>query len=253
MEIQKTTTIQTTQTKEHNATKRYIKTWIFGKNTKENQQISSIMEKSGCQTLALHTMEYLEELVNNLEPDILVLCSDVVSTFGEQLIRTLRNKEKYFGILSIGRREHLDECLKTMEAGGNDFIRTPFSPKELLARTKKIVLQKEAKAKGRRICREKSIQIGDLKIDTTKKLILNGTEEQTLTQGEVEIITKLYECEGKTLNRKELVKKQNEGTSIRSRSIDVRISKLKRKMKALSPNIDYIKTIRGEGYLLERL
>lgn len=241
------------QSKKTNHTDKIWRAWVFGKNTDENKQVSQILEKAGYHTISIHTLEYLEELINNIEPDALLLCSDVISTFGIQLVNTLRMNGKKFCIISIGRREHLNQCIESIEAGANDFLRAPMSTIELLSRVKRSIITSsvnKAHATEEHIDGYSSFRIGKIKINAEQMSISTRDRREPLTKGELELLNTMYKLRGEVATRERIIEKLGGHYNKKSRSLDVRISKIKKKFTKLDPYSQYIETYRGIGYQL---
>ena len=67
-----------------------IKTWVFGRDREERSQIISTLKQEQWPIVSIQSLDYFDTLANQLSPDILILCSDIMSTSGNQLIKSIR-------------------------------------------------------------------------------------------------------------------------------------------------------------------
>ena len=227
---------------------RRIKTWIFGRERDEVNQLISLFETAKWSTINIQTLDTLEELVNSINPDLLIISSDVTRTFGKQLVNELRKSKKSFPILCLGKKEDLNNCLEAMEEGANDFIRVPYYSKELLYRAKRIIKASPMGTEDTESKNSEDYRICNLHFNPNKKTLKNSMgEDIRLTNGEVKMLKMLCTLKGSTVSREKLgLLTQTENKD--SRTLDVRISKLKKKIRMLDPKEDYITSKRREGY-----
>ena len=128
-----------------------------------------------------------------------------------------------------------------MEIGADDYLPKPFEPKELILRIKNI-LNKTKKYNQKRI-----IEFENIKIDLNKNLIIKNDKEYKINNTEKIILEKMINNPGKTFSR------ENIGSLInldKERSIDVIITRLRKKIEDDPKNPKFLQTIRGAGYVL---
>ena len=128
-----------------------------------------------------------------------------------------------------------------MEIGADDYLPKPFEPKELILRIKNI-LEKTKKIDQKRI-----IEFSDIMIDLNKLLISNKKKEYKINNTEKVILEKMINNPGKTFSREDI------GFLInldKERSIDVIITRLRKKIEKDPKNPKFLQTIRGAGYVL---
>ena len=143
-------------------------------------------------------------------------------------------------VLLTAKGEPIDR-IKGLEIGADDYLPKPFEPKELILRIKNI-LNKVKKNDLKRI-----IEFENIKIDLNKKLILKKDSEFKINITEKIILEKMINNPGKTFSREEI------GNLIeldKERSIDVIITRLRKKIETDPKNPKFLQTIRGEGYVL---
>ena len=143
-------------------------------------------------------------------------------------------------ILLTAKGEAIDR-ITGLEIGADDYLPKPFEPKELLLRIKNI-LEKTQINNQKRI-----VDFKNIKIDLNKQLILRNNEEFKINNTEKTILEKMINNPGKTFSREDI------GIIIdldKERSIDVIITRLRKKIEIDPKNPKFLQTIRGAGYVL---
>ena len=172
--------------------------------------------------------------------DLIVL--DIMMPGKSGLEFTEENKSKInTPIILLTAKGESSERVTGLETGADDYLPKPFEPKELVLRIKNI-LNKTKSNKIKRI-----IKFDNITIDLNKNLILNKNEEYKINNTEKVILEKMISSPGKTFSRDEIGKIINLD---KERSIDVIITRLRKKIELDPKNPKYLHTIRGEGYVL---
>ena len=143
-------------------------------------------------------------------------------------------------ILLTAKGETVDR-IEGLETGADDYLPKPFEPKELILRIKNI-LNKTNIIKDRR-----EIEFGNIKINLNKMLIFKNNKQIKINNTEKKIFEKMLNSPGKVFSR------ENIGKLIKidkERSVDVVITRLRKKIEDTPKNPKYLQTIRGEGYVL---
>jgi len=144
-------------------------------------------------------------------------------------------------IILLTAKGEPNERIEGLEVGADDYLPKPFEPKELILRLKNIL------NKTKKINQKKVIEFSDIKIDLNKLIISKKNSEYKINNTEKLILEKMINNPGKTFSR------ENIGTLInldKERSIDVIITRLRRKIEIDPKNPKFLQTIRGEGYVL---
>ena len=144
-------------------------------------------------------------------------------------------------IILLTAKGHASERVEGLEMGADDYLPKPFEPKELLLRIKNII-DKTKKRDQKRL-----IEFEDVKIDLNKKIIFNNNNEYKINFTEKMILEKMINNPGKTFSREDI------GQLIdldKERSIDVIITRLRKKIEIDPKNPKFLQTIRGAGYVL---
>jgi len=144
-------------------------------------------------------------------------------------------------IILLTAKGQPDERVEGLEVGADDYLPKPFDPKELVLRIKNI-LNKTQKNDQKKI-----IEFENIKIDLNKQLIIKSNVELKINNTEKIILKKMINSPGKTFSREDI------GSLInldKERSIDVIITRLRKKIEKDPKNPKFLQTIRGAGYVL---
>ena len=144
-------------------------------------------------------------------------------------------------IILLTAKGEADERVKGLEIGADDYLPKPFEPKELTLRIKNI-LNKTKNNHQKRI-----IEFDNIKINLNKLLILKNENEYKINNTEKTILEKMINNPGKTFSREEIGKLIDLD---KERSIDVIITRLRKKIEIDPKNPKYLQTLRGAGYVL---
>ena len=162
---------------------------------------------------------------------------------GKSGLEFIQEKEKKLEtpIILLTAKGEAAERVEGLEIGADDYLPKPFEPKELVLRIKNI-LKKTKKIEQKRV-----IEFENIKIDLNKLLIINKVNEFKINSTEKIILEKMINNPGKTFSRDDI------GRLIdldKERSIDVIITRLRKKIEKDPKNPKFLQTIRGAGYVL---
>jgi two-component system, OmpR family, phosphate regulon response regulator OmpR len=144
-------------------------------------------------------------------------------------------------IILLTAKGEANERVEGLEVGADDYLPKPFEPKELILRIKNI-LNKTKKSNQKRV-----IEFDNIKIDLNKLLIIQNEKEFKINNAEKIILEKMINEPGKTFSREEIGKLIDLN---KERSIDVIITRLRKKIEIDPKNPKYLQTLRGAGYVL---
>jgi two-component system phosphate regulon response regulator OmpR len=184
--------------------------------------------------------EEAKEKVLIVKFDIIIL--DIMMPGQSGLEFTLDNKDKInTPIILLTAKNEPGERIEGLETGADDYLAKPFEPKELILRIKNI-LDKTKNKNHKRI-----VSFGNIKIDLNKLLIIKNFKESKINNTEKKILEKMINEPGKNFSREEIGKLINLD---KERSVDVAITRLRKKIEVDPKNPKYLQTIRGTGYVL---
>ncbi len=144
-------------------------------------------------------------------------------------------------VILLTAKGEAKERIEGLEVGADDYLPKPFEPKELILRIKNI-LDKTKKTEQKRI-----IEFENVKIDLNKLLIIRDKKEFKINNTEKTILEKMINSPGKTFSREDIGKLINLD---KERSIDVIITRLRKKIEIDQKSPKFLQTIRGAGYVL---
>ena len=180
------------------------------------------------------------EKVKIIKFDLIVLDIMMSGKSGLDFIHENKN-DLETPVILLTAKGQADERVEGLEIGADDYLPKPFEPKELLLRIKNI-LDKTKKSDLKRV-----IKFENIKIDLNKQLIFKNQLEFKINNTEKIILEKMINNPGKTFKRMEIGKLIDLD---KERSIDVIITRLRKKIEESPKNPKFLQTIRGSGYVL---
>jgi len=189
------------------------------------------------------TAENAEQAKNKLKYlkfDIIILDVMMTGQNGYELTAEIKKKMKVPIILLTAKGE-VENRIKGLEIGADDYIGKPFEPKELLLRIKNII------NKDNKINLNSKYHVGNAEIDLNKMTIKLNGKLKKINNSEKKILIEMLSSPGKTHTREEIGKISEIS---QERSIDVMITRLRQKLEVNPKNPKYLQTIRGSGYVL---
>ena len=184
--------------------------------------------------------EDAEKKIDIIEFDIIVLDIMMPGKSGLEFIQ--ENKKKLnTPIILLTAKGEADDRIEGLETGADDYLPKPFEPKELVLRIQNII------NKTKKRDEKKIIEFENVKIDLNKQLIFKNKLEYKINKTEKIILKKMINNPGKTFSREDI------GLLInldKERSIDVIITRLRKKIEINPKNPKFLQTIRGAGYVL---
>ena len=172
--------------------------------------------------------------------DLIVLDIMMPGQTGLEFTQEYRNKIKT-PILLLTAKGEPSERIEGLEVGADDYLTKPFEPKELILRINNI-LKKTQSLGIKRV-----IEFGNIKIDLRKQFIYKNDLSIKINNTEKMILEKMINSPGKIYKREEIADLINLD---KERSIDVIVTRLRKKIEESPKNPKYLQTIRGEGYVL---
>ena len=187
-----------------------------------------------------NSAEDAKEKTSIIKFDLIVL--DIMMPGKTGLEFTLENKDKInTPIILLTAKSEATERIKGLEIGADDYLPKPFEPKELILRIKNILNKTRSKNQ------KKIIEFDNIKINLSKSLIMKNKKEFKINNTEKIILEKMINAPGQTFSRESIGKLIDID---KERSIDVIITRLRKKIEIDPKNPKYLQTIRGAGYVL---
>jgi len=170
---------------------------------------------------------------------------------GFEVLRRLRDKSKIPVLLLTARGEDVDRIVG-LEIGADDYLPKPFNPRELVARIRAILRRTHTERSGSGQPAE-ILRVGDVELDPGTRTVLRKGKAVELTSVEFNLLHVLLREAGRVVPRERLVDiVLSRKFSPFDRSIDMHVSKIRRKLGDSDSGVDHIKTVRGVGYIFTR-
>ena len=202
--------------------------------------VKQYLNKNNLLVTTANSAEDANKKIEVVKFDLIVL--DIMMPGKSGLEFTQENKNTLnTPIILLTAKGETSERVKGLEVGADDYLSKPFEPKELVLRIKNIL--KKTKSKDLK----RVIDFGSITIDLNKHLIIKNNKEYKINNTEKKILEEMINSPGKTFSRDKIGRIINLN---KERSIDVIITRLRKKIESDPKNPKYLQTIRGEGYVL---
>ena len=172
--------------------------------------------------------------------DLIVLDVMMPGQNGFDLTKEIK-KTSSIPIILLTAKGEAESRIEGLELGADDYLAKPFEPKELLLRIKNII------KKSNKFNSNKINKIGAAKVDLNKMSIFLKNKTNKINNAEKEVLLEMLSNPGKTYTRSQIGEISN---IIQERSIDVMITRLRKKIEVDPKKPKYLQTIRGSGYVL---
>lgn len=219
-----------------------------------NDLLAKIMQQSGCDVVqAFSGTEGLLRM-ESVSFDLVLLDMMLPGIDGSSFIERLRNDMACgVPVIVVSARTGLTDKVEALSLGADDYIEKPFEPAEVIARVQ-AVLRRSGQADTEHptaVGGEETYSFRDLRLNAATRRVSVGTEEIVLTASEFDILHVLMQSPDKVFSREllyELVWKN--GYYGEDNAINVHVSNIRKKLAAVRPDEEYIKTVWGIGFKL---
>ena len=202
--------------------------------------VKEYLDQNNFITSTAKDAEDAKEKIKLIKFDLIILDIMMPGKSGLDFLKDNKNIIDTPVILLTAKGEAADR-IHGLETGADDYLPKPFEPKELILRIKNI-LNKTIKTDQKRV-----IEFESVKIDLNKLLIFKSNKEFKINATEKTILEKMINNPGKTFSREDIGQLINLD---KERSIDVIITRLRKKIEIDPKNPKFLQTIRGAGYVL---
>ena len=196
----------------------------------ENQYIVSTAEDA----------KQAKERLKIIKFDLIILDVMMPGQDGYELTKEIK-KDSKIPIILLTAKGEVENRIKGLELGAEDYLGKPFEPKELLLRINNILKKKN------KVDLKSKYNIGSAQVDLNKMNIILGNRTKKINNSEKKVLLEMLANPGTTYSREEIGKIS--GIS-QERSIDVMITRLRQKLEINPKNPKFLQTIRGAGYVL---
>ncbi|HEX6488765.1 MAG TPA: response regulator transcription factor [Candidatus Dormibacteraeota bacterium] len=202
--------------------------------------VGAYLERAGFEVITATDGESAERLVREAEPRLVVLDVMLPRLDGLSLMRSLRDRHHPVPVLILSALGTLDDRLRGLADGADDYLPKPFSPAELVQRASAILRRAEGPS-------SRVLLHQDLTIDLDRHTVERNGEPLRLSPAELQILVALVRARGRVLTRDQLLDELHGlgELEVTPRSVDVHLSRLRSR---LGRDREYLETIRGVGY-----
>lgn len=218
---------------------------VIDDDTRLRNLLTKYLGENGFNVLAAKDTKEARELMMTNQFQLLVLDIMMPEENGVEFTKSLRQTSKV-PILMLTAKGNSSDRVDGLEAGADDYMPKPFEPKELLLRINNILKRSgslSVKNEENNICK-----FGDFEFNFDDSRLKKNGEFIHITESEAKILTILCKNLGNVVAREKL----SEIMGIDERSIDVQITRLRRKIENNPKQSHFLQTIRNQGYILHK-
>lgn len=167
---------------------------------------------------------------------------------GYEICNRIREQDRNQPIIMLTAKTSDDEIVEGLKLGADDYVGKPFSIQQLVLRIEAVLRRSKSGIELARI-----IRIGGLEIDTDNLSGSSDSREESFTKREIELLSYLARHPDRPVPREELLLKvwgYAKNLEIETRTVDIHIAKLRRKIESNPKNPEHLVTVRGAGYRL---
>ena len=194
--------------------------------------------------------EKMREALEHESFDLAILDINLPGEDGLSLARYLRSNHN-IGIIMLSAAAEVFDRIIGLEMGADDYVTKPFEPRELLARVKSVLRRAQNTSEVSADGAAKLVKFGEFSLNLESHQLLDQDNQVvSLTSMEFDLLKAFAENPNKVLNRDQLLNlSHNRDWDPFDRSIDIRITRLRRKIEKQPSHPQIIKTVRGAGYI----
>lgn len=206
------------------------------------------LKKEGYRTISAYDGEDALEIIKKDHPDLVLLDLMLPEMDGLEVCKKIKQDDLTSGIsvIMLTAKSQESDKIVGLELGADDYVTKPFSPRELMARIKAVLRRSKEKEKL-----PETLKIGDLEIDLSRISVALKNKPVELTAKEFELLITLIKAKGRVLSRDHLLDTIwgfDNALEIQTRTVDVHIRTLRRKLKSEAKRII---TVKNYGYRFE--
>jgi DNA-binding response OmpR family regulator len=213
-----------------------------------SEPFSKALERQGFEPVVARTAADALELAEQVDPDLILLDLTLPDGDGRDVCRELRRSSDVPIVMLTARGSETDRVVG-LEMGADDYVVKPFSGAEVISRIRAVLRRSRPDAKSP----AEAIELGDLRIDPASRTTLLSGEEVALTRKEFDLLAELAAHAGHVVTREDLMARVWDVNWFGStKTLDVHIGALRRKLGDDPAAPRFIETVRGVGFRLAR-
>lgn len=223
---------------------------VVDDDSQVRQLIGRFLRDNGYRVTGARDGREMRETLGFASIDLIILDLMLPGTSGLDLCRDLRTTSSVPIIMLTAKGEDTDRIVG-LEVGADDYLPKPFNPRELLARIRAVLRRAATTQPGEPAPQGRLIMFGGWTLNMLRREVTSADGVVIdLSGGEYDVLIALVEHPNRILSREQLLElARNRESNAFDRSIDVQISRLRRKLEAGGISPPLIKTVRGAGYI----
>ncbi len=209
--------------------------------------LSYNLQKEGFETFAALDGEEAMAMVDECQPDLVLLDWMLPELSGIEVCRQLRRRAdtKHLPIIMLTARGEEGDRIRGLDTGADDYITKPFSPREVIARLRAVL------RRANPAISDEALQYRDINMDLAAHKVARGTRTLKLGPTEFRLLRCFMEQPGRVFSREQLLDKVwGYDAAIEPRTVDVHIRRLRKALNG-PDEVDLIRTVRSAGYALD--
>lgn len=218
---------------------------VVDDDTRLRRLLQNFLSENGFRVFSAANTAEADEMMSWYVFDLLVVDVMMPGETGIEFTKRLRGSGQNVPVLILTAMGETDDRISGLESGADDYLSKPFEPRELLLRINSILRRVMSKPPEKQ---KAEVKFGVHRYDLDEHVLYRGSERIRLPLAESALLQLLAERAGQDISREELAQKTGNETNLRT--IDVQITRLRRKIEPDAGAPRYIQTIRGKGYSL---
>lgn len=222
--------------------------YVLDDDTDICRLVCGTLREFGFEALECHTAAALRRLLLVREPDLCIVDLGLPDADGMDVVRDLQARF-VCGVIVLTGRDYLSDRVMGLELGADDYVVKPFEPRELVARVRSVLRRHDKSSSSQAPVRSQHAEFGGWRFRADSNwLVSPGGQEWTLSAGEARMLLQFLQRPNRILDREQLCGDRD--LSALDRGVDVRVSRLRRKLESDPQSPKTIRTVYGAGYLL---
>ncbi len=210
-----------------------------------SEPLAAALTREGFDVVVAATAADGRELFRTRAPELVLLDVMLPDGDGKDVLREIRSASRTPVIMVTARGEELERVLG-LELGADDYVTKPFSAAELAARVRAVLRRAESPGPGNDAS---VLEVGEIRMELDKHEVRSGEDHVDLTVKEFEVLRLLLENAGKVVRREQLIREVWDTSWFGStKTLDVHVSALRKKLGDDPGAPRFIHTIRGVGF-----
>uniref|UniRef100_UPI00260BF817 response regulator transcription factor n=1 Tax=uncultured Limnohabitans sp. TaxID=768543 RepID=UPI00260BF817 len=206
------------------------------------------LREFGFEASECHTAAALQRLLLVRVPDLCIVDLGLPDADGMDVVRDLQARF-VCGVIVLTGRGYLSDRVMGLELGADDYVVKPFEPRELVARARSVLRRQDKSRSSQMQVRSQHAEFGGWRFRVDSNLLVSPSgQEWTLSAGEARMLLLFLQRPNRILAREQLCGDRD--LSALDRGVDVRVSRLRRKLESDPKSPKTIRTVYGAGYLL---